>query len=74
MVSLGQELVREIRQIARGRNITFMAALRQLLRTAVASQGGEAVPYRVPARPMGLKPGVDLTASLGWPLLVKTRS
>jgi hypothetical protein len=63
-VTLDPDVVEQLKAIARRRNLTFKAALNGAVRAGLAAERGGERPYRVPARPMGLRPGVDLTHAL----------
>jgi hypothetical protein len=50
--------------MARERDISFKDALNMALRMGLGAQGGAARPYRVRARHLGLRPGIDLDRAL----------
>lgn len=59
-VTLDPDVAEQLRALARRRNLSFEAALNSAVRAGLAAaRGGR--PYQAPARPMGLRPGVDLT-------------
>lgn len=62
-VSIDPDLAARLRRIARERNITFKEALNTALRAGLA-HGNESRRYRIRARRMGLRPGVDLDGAL----------
>jgi hypothetical protein len=53
-----------VKALARERNTSFDAALNSAVRAGPAAGGGGSRPYTVPARPMGLRAGIDLTRAL----------
>ena len=59
-VALDVDLIEQLEELARRRNISFDAALNQAARDGLAAEPG----YRVASRPMGLRPGIDLTHAL----------
>lgn len=63
-VTLDEDVVAAVRELAGRRGLSFKEALNVTLRAGLSSSGGSARPYRVPARPMGLRPGVDLDKAL----------
>lgn len=64
-VTLDPDLAVKLRRIARERGITFREALNTILRRGLAGGGGKASsPYRVPARRLGLRKGIDLDRAL----------
>lgn len=63
-VTLDADVAEQLKGLARRRNISFKAALNAAVREGLAAERGEVTPYRVPSRPMGLRPGTDLTHAL----------
>lgn len=64
-VTLDPDLAAKLRALARERGLSFKEALNTALRRGLASQtGGRRQPYRLPARRLGLRPGVDLEHAL----------
>jgi hypothetical protein len=64
-VTLDPDVVEQLKAFARSRNLSFKAALNNAIRAAMAAERGGSKPYQVPARPMRLRPGIDLTHALG---------
>lgn len=62
-VTLDDDLAAELQRLARERGTGFKDVLNAVVRAGLARPTGSA-PYRVPARPMGLRPDVDLTRAL----------
>ncbi len=63
-VTLDPDVVEQLKSLARRRNISFKAALNSAVRAGLASGRGGSRSYSLPARPMHLRPGVDLTHAL----------
>lgn len=63
-VTLDPDVAEQLKTLARRRNISFKAALNSAVRDGLAAERGENTPYRVPSRPMGLRPGIELTHAL----------
>jgi hypothetical protein len=63
-VTLEPDVAEQLTALARRRNISFKVALNTAVREGLAAVRGENTPYRVPARSMGLRPGIDLTHAL----------
>lgn len=63
-VTLDPDVAEQIKALARRRNLSFKAALNNAIRAGLAAERGGSRTYRTPARPMGLRPGVDLTHAL----------
>lgn len=63
-VRLDPDLAAKLREIARERGISFKEALNTVLRAGIGARSGVARTYRVPARRLGLRPGIDLDKAL----------
>jgi hypothetical protein len=63
-VTIDPDLAAKLRQIAHERGITFKEALNSALRAGLGAQARAARPYRLQARPLGLRPEVDLDRAL----------
>ncbi|HEV2249417.1 MAG TPA: antitoxin [Candidatus Limnocylindria bacterium] len=63
-VAIDPDLAPKLRKIARERGITFTDALNTTLRAGLGERAGTARPYRLPARRLGLRPGIDLDKAL----------
>lgn len=63
-VTLDSDVAEQLKALARRRNLSFKAALNSTVRAGLAVERGGGRPYRVPSRPMGLRPEVDLTHAL----------
>jgi len=62
-VTLDEDVVAGLREVARERGVSFKEALNGAVRAGLGSATSPR-PYRVPARRMGLRPGVDLDHAL----------
>jgi len=63
-VTLDPDVVEQLKALAQRHNLSFKAALNSAVRAGLAGERGGSRPYKVPARPMGLRPGIDLTHAL----------
>jgi hypothetical protein len=63
-VTLDPDVVEQLRAHARRRNVSFEAALNDAVRAGLAAERGGSRPFKVEARPVGLRPSVDLTKAL----------
>jgi hypothetical protein len=63
-VTLDPDVVEQLKAVARRRNLSFKAALNSAVRAGLASERGGNRAYRVPSRPMHLRPGADLAHAL----------
>jgi hypothetical protein len=64
-VTLDADLAAKLRTLARERGVSFKEALNTALRRGLAPQAaGSREPYRLPSRPLGLRPGIDLEHAL----------
>jgi predicted transcriptional regulator len=59
-VTLDQDVAAKLRQVARERGVSFKAALNETVRAGLDSEGPSARAYRMPARRMGVRRGVNL--------------
>ncbi|MFP5345784.1 MAG: ribbon-helix-helix protein, CopG family [Actinomycetes bacterium] len=62
-LTLDDDVAEGLRRLARERNLSFKEAVNSTIRAGLHSERA-AKAYRVPARPLGLRPGVDLTKAL----------
>lgn len=62
-VTLDADVVAALRADARERDVSFKEALNDAARRGLRSER-VAAPYAVPARPMGVRPGIDLDKAL----------
>ena len=63
-VRIDPDLAAKLRRIARERGITFREALNTMLRAGMVARAEGARPYRLRARRLGLRPGIDLDKAL----------
>ncbi len=63
-VTLDPDVVERLKALARRRNLSFKAALNDAVRAGLAAERGGSRPYKAPARPMRLRPGLDVTRAL----------
>jgi len=62
-VTIDPELQAGVRDLARQRGVSFREALNDVLRRGLGAQSAGRA-YEVPARPLGLRPGIDLDKAL----------
>ena len=62
-VTIDPELQTRVRELARERGVSFREALNDVLRRGLGSPPAPH-PYEVAARPLGLRPGIDLDKAL----------
>jgi hypothetical protein len=63
-VTLDPDVAAKLRRAARERGVSFKAALNDAVRAELGPSPRAARRYRMPARRMGVRPGVDLDRSL----------
>jgi hypothetical protein len=63
-VTLDPDVAEQLKALARRRTTSFKGALNDTVRAGLAAERGGGRTYRAPARPLGLRPGVDLTHGL----------
>lgn len=63
-VTIDAKVDARLRRMARERGISFKDAFNSMLRAGLDTHEA-AQPYRVPARPLMLRPGVDIDRALG---------
>jgi ribbon-helix-helix CopG family protein len=63
-VRIDPDLAARLRKIARERGISFKGALNAALRAGLGQRVSAPRSYRVPARRLGLRPGIDLDKGL----------
>lgn len=64
-VAIEPDLRERVRALARERGVSFRQALNEVLRRGLDVGRGEPRPYVVPARPLRLRPGIDLDRAFG---------
>ncbi|MFL5817019.1 MAG: CopG family transcriptional regulator [Conexibacter sp.] len=62
-VTLDDDVAARLHETARERRVSFKVALNEAVRAGLGT-AGVAKPYRVPTRPMGARPEVDLDQAL----------
>ena len=62
-VTLDDDLAAALQQLARERGLPFKDVLNGAVRRGL-DEGTATKPYRVPARPLGVRPGIDLDKAL----------
>lgn len=62
-VTIDPDLDANLRRMAQERGISFREALNAALREGLGAHAGSRR-YRLPARPLGLRPGIDLDRAL----------
>lgn len=60
-VTLEEDLFRALKQSAHERDVSFKTAINEAIRSGLRGERRRGKPYRIQARDMGLRPGVDLT-------------
>lgn len=63
-VTLDQDVAAKLREVARERGVSFKAALNDAVRAGLGGDARSARRYRMPARRMGVRRGVDLDRAL----------
>lgn len=63
-VTLDSDVAEQLKALARCRDISFETALNDAIRKGLASEREANSPYRVPSRPMRLRPNIDLAHAL----------
>lgn len=63
-VTLDQDVASKLKQITLERGVSFKTALNDVLRSGLNGSAPTARPYRINARPMGVRKGIDLTHAL----------
>jgi Arc/MetJ family transcription regulator len=63
-VTLDEDVAAKLKQTARERGVSFKSALNDALRTGLAGGSPSTRRFRVQARPMGVRPGVNLDKAL----------
>ena len=64
-VTLDPDLAAKLRALARERGVSFKEALNTALRRGlVPPDAASTGPYRLPTKPLGLRPGIDLEHAL----------
>jgi hypothetical protein len=63
-VTLDPDVDAKLKQLARERGVSFKIALNDAIRLGIGRAAGEEEPYDVPARALGVRPGVNLDKSL----------
>ena len=63
-VTLEPDLAAKLKLIARERGVSFKAALNSALRAGLDDASVQKLPYRMPSRAMGVRPGVQLDQAL----------
>jgi len=63
-VTIDADLAAKLRRIARERGVSFKDALNATLRAGIGTDAGPARQYRLRARSLKLRPGIDLDRAL----------
>lgn len=63
-MTLDPDVETKLRGIATDRKIPFKQAINDVLRRGLEVTPPAAAPYRLPARYMGLRPGIDLSQAI----------
>jgi len=63
-VTLDEDVAAALNRVSNERGVSFKEALNAAVRAGLRSEASPARRYRMPGRPLGLRPGVDLTKAL----------
>lgn len=63
-ITLEPDLAAKLRQVARERGVSFKSVVNDAVRAGLGGSGRPARSYRMPARDMGVRRGVDLDHAL----------
>lgn len=63
-ITLDPDVAARLRSLARERGISFKAAVNSVLRRGLSEGELSARPFRVQARPLNLRPGIDIDRAL----------
>lgn len=63
-VTLDPDLANRLKELARQRGASFKSAINAALRAGLDAETTVGGPYRERSRPLGVRPGVDLTKAL----------
>ena len=63
-MTLDEDVAAALNRVAGERGVSFKEALNAAVRAGLRSVAFPARRYRMPGRPLGLRPGVDLTKAL----------
>jgi hypothetical protein len=63
-VTLDEDVAAKLKQAARERGVSFKVVLNDAVRDGLRGTARPAQPFRVEARPMGVRPGVNLDKAL----------
>lgn len=63
-VTLDPDVAAKLRATARERGVSFKSALNDAVRAGLQTAPGRTRRYKLPTRPMGLRPGIDLDRAL----------
>jgi Ribbon-helix-helix protein, copG family len=59
-VTLDEDVVAALRQLARERGVSFKEVLNAMVRAGITAARVPSQRYRLKARPLGVRPGIDL--------------
>ena len=65
-ITLEPDVAASLRTLARERGVSFKETVDTVLRRGLSEGGVSARPFRVEARPLRLRPGVDLDKALAY--------
>lgn len=69
-VTLDPDVAAKLKQLARERDVPFKVALNDAVRAGVGRSGRDDEPFRVEARPLGIRPDFNIDKALtivgGW--------
>jgi hypothetical protein len=63
-VTLDEDVAAKLKQTARERGVSFKVALNDVVRAGLRGTTKPAQPFQIQARPMGVRPGINLDKAL----------
>lgn len=63
-IDLDPDVDARLRALARERGVPLRTVINDALRAGTRPGGGDPLPYTLPSRPLGVRPGIDLDKAL----------